>query len=146
MTSEQMNNTQTPDTKIPEDALIMVAVRDLVLFPGAIGPIAIARPKSIAAAQQALREQQIGKIDFFDLAEHFACGAHDSPGQSMVSSGARASARSPRSLRARFFGNVCSVASRAERTASPYLVLDKLCRIVKNGEIGRAPPVDAGNV
>ncbi|MES1147591.1 MAG: LON peptidase substrate-binding domain-containing protein, partial [Bradyrhizobium guangdongense] len=58
MTSEQMNNTQTPDTKIPEDALIMVAVRDLVLFPGAIGPIAIARPKSIAAAQQALREQR----------------------------------------------------------------------------------------
>lgn len=58
MTSEQMNTTPTPETKIPEDALIMVAVRDLVLFPGAIGPIAIARPKSIAAAQQALREQR----------------------------------------------------------------------------------------
>lgn len=58
MTSEQMNTAQTPDTKIPEDALIMVAVRDMVLFPGAIGPIAIARTKSIAAAQQALREQR----------------------------------------------------------------------------------------
>ncbi|TPQ41835.1 endopeptidase La [Bradyrhizobium guangdongense] len=58
MANEQMNNTQTPETKIPEDALIMVAVRDMVLFPGAIGPIAIARPKSIAAAQQALREQR----------------------------------------------------------------------------------------
>ncbi|MBR0826340.1 endopeptidase La [Bradyrhizobium manausense] len=58
MTNEQMNTTQPPETKIPEDALIMVAVRDMVLFPGAIGPIAIARPKSIAAAQQALREQR----------------------------------------------------------------------------------------
>ncbi|MBR0715035.1 endopeptidase La [Bradyrhizobium liaoningense] len=58
MTNEQMNTTPPPETKIPEDALIMVAVRDLVLFPGAIGPIAIARPKSIAAAQQALREQR----------------------------------------------------------------------------------------
>ncbi len=30
----------------------------MVLFPGAIAPIAIARPKSVAAAQQALREQR----------------------------------------------------------------------------------------
>ncbi|AWL94771.1 endopeptidase La [Bradyrhizobium ottawaense] len=59
MATEQMNNEQTNnDVKIPEDALIIVAVRDMVLFPGAIGPIAIARPKSIAAAQQALREQR----------------------------------------------------------------------------------------
>jgi ATP-dependent Lon protease len=63
MATEQMNNEQTTsqntsDVKIPEDALIIIAVRDMVLFPGAIGPIAIARPKSIAAAQQALREQR----------------------------------------------------------------------------------------
>ncbi len=61
MATEQMNNTnspQTPDATIPEDALILVAVRDMVLFPGAIAPIAIGRPKSIAAAQQALREQR----------------------------------------------------------------------------------------
>jgi ATP-dependent Lon protease len=63
MATEQMNNEQptsqnTSDVKIPEDALIIIAVRDMVLFPGAIGPIAIARPKSIAAAQQALREQR----------------------------------------------------------------------------------------
>jgi ATP-dependent Lon protease len=59
MATEQMNNSQTtPDVKIPEDALIIIPVRDMVLFPGAIGPIAIARPKSIAAAQQALREQR----------------------------------------------------------------------------------------
>ncbi|MGY8633134.1 endopeptidase La [Bradyrhizobium sp. 14AA] len=59
MATEQMNNTETnSDVNIPEDALIIIAVRDMVLFPGAIGPIAIARPKSIAAAQQALREQR----------------------------------------------------------------------------------------
>src|SRR6516164_5585140 len=59
MATEQMNTEQTnPDVKIPDDALIIIPVRDMVLFPGAIAPIAIARPKSIAAAQQALREQR----------------------------------------------------------------------------------------
>lgn len=59
MTTEQMNTAQTnTDVKIPEDALIIIPVREMVLFPGAIAPIAIARPKSVAAAQQALREQR----------------------------------------------------------------------------------------
>ncbi|BAR54210.1 ATP-dependent Lon protease [Bradyrhizobium diazoefficiens] len=62
MATEQMNTTQTnsteSDVKIPDDALIIIPVREMVLFPGAIAPIAIARPKSIAAAQQALREQR----------------------------------------------------------------------------------------
>ncbi|KRQ08143.1 endopeptidase La [Bradyrhizobium manausense] len=59
MATEQMNTAQTnPDVKIPDDALIIIPVREMVLFPGAIAPIAIARPKSIAAAQQALREQR----------------------------------------------------------------------------------------
>jgi ATP-dependent Lon protease len=48
----------TEAVKIPEDALIVVAVRNMVLFPSVIAPITIARPKSIAAAQQALREQR----------------------------------------------------------------------------------------
>jgi ATP-dependent Lon protease len=43
---------------IPSDALIIVPVRNTVLFPGVVAPITIARPKSIAAAQQALREQR----------------------------------------------------------------------------------------
>ncbi len=43
---------------IPADALIIVPVRNTVLFPGAVAPITITRPKSIAAAQQALREQR----------------------------------------------------------------------------------------
>jgi len=59
MATEQMNTEQTnPDVKIPEDALIIIPVREMVLFPGAIAPIAIARAKSVAAAQQALREQR----------------------------------------------------------------------------------------
>src|SRR6201998_3956275 len=48
-------------TPIPGDALIIVPVLNTVLFPDVIMPITIARPKSIAAAQQAVREQrQIG--------------------------------------------------------------------------------------
>jgi ATP-dependent Lon protease len=43
---------------IPSDATIIVPVRNVVLFPGVIAPITIARSKSIAAAQQALRDQR----------------------------------------------------------------------------------------
>src|SRR5215831_8797229 len=43
---------------IPSDALIIVPVRNIVLFPAVIAPVTIARAKSIAAAQQALREQR----------------------------------------------------------------------------------------
>ncbi|MCC8941163.1 endopeptidase La [Bradyrhizobium sp. Arg68] len=53
----------SPDraTSIPSDALILVPARNTVLFPNVIIPITIGRPKSIAAAQQAVREQrQIG--------------------------------------------------------------------------------------
>ena len=50
-----------PSVQIPDDALIIVPVRNTVLFPGVVIPITIGRPKSIAAAQQAVREQrQIG--------------------------------------------------------------------------------------
>jgi ATP-dependent Lon protease len=44
--------------RIPDDATIIIAVRNIVLFPGVVAPISINRPKSIAAAQQALREQR----------------------------------------------------------------------------------------
>ena len=58
MTTEQNNSQNNSDVKIPDDALIIVPVREMVLFPGAIAPITIGRAKSIAAAQQALREQR----------------------------------------------------------------------------------------
>ncbi|MFL6836617.1 MAG: endopeptidase La [Bradyrhizobium sp.] len=48
----------TESVSIPGDALIILPVRNMVLFPAVIAPITIARPKSIAAAQQALREQR----------------------------------------------------------------------------------------
>jgi ATP-dependent Lon protease len=46
---------------LPSDALIIVPVRSTVLFPGLVLPITVGRPGSVAAAQQAVREQrQIG--------------------------------------------------------------------------------------
>ena len=46
---------------LPPDALIIVPVRNTVLFPGLVLPITLGRPKSAAAAQQAVREQrQVG--------------------------------------------------------------------------------------
>jgi ATP-dependent Lon protease len=55
-TSNTMSDTNT--ARIPDDALIIIPVRNIVLFPGVVAPITIARAKSIAAAQQALREQR----------------------------------------------------------------------------------------
>jgi ATP-dependent Lon protease len=46
---------------LPPDALIVVPVRNTVLFPGMVLPITLGRPKSVAAAQQAVRDQrQVG--------------------------------------------------------------------------------------
>jgi ATP-dependent Lon protease len=46
---------------LPPDAMIIVPVRNTVLFPGVVLPITLGRPKSVAAAQQAVREQrQVG--------------------------------------------------------------------------------------
>ncbi len=46
---------------LPSDALVIVPVRDTVLFPGLVLPFTIGRPGSIVAAQQAVRDrQQIG--------------------------------------------------------------------------------------
>jgi ATP-dependent Lon protease len=51
-------NSGADNVPIPSDALIIVPVRNTVLFPGVVFPITVSRPKSIAAAQQALREQR----------------------------------------------------------------------------------------
>ncbi|HVY59554.1 MAG TPA: LON peptidase substrate-binding domain-containing protein, partial [Xanthobacteraceae bacterium] len=46
---------------LPADALIIVPVRNTVLFPGLVLPITIGRRKSVSAAQQAIRDQrQVG--------------------------------------------------------------------------------------
>ena len=53
--------TLPPLPPLPPDALIIVPVRNTVLFPGLVVPITLGRPKSVAAAQQAVREQrQVG--------------------------------------------------------------------------------------
>ncbi|HMK89822.1 MAG TPA: endopeptidase La [Methylocystis sp.] len=47
--------------QLPADALIILPMRNAVLFPAHVSPFAIGRPASVAAAQQAVREQrQIG--------------------------------------------------------------------------------------
>jgi ATP-dependent Lon protease len=46
---------------LPEDALLIVAMPDTVLFPGTVFPILVGRESSVAAAEQALRaERPIG--------------------------------------------------------------------------------------
>ena len=53
-----------PIPDLPADALIILPVRQMVLFPGVILPVTIGRPSSIEAAQRAVREQlQLGMVD-----------------------------------------------------------------------------------
>ena len=48
---------------IPEDALIIVPVRGMVLFPGIVLPVAVGRKRSVAAAQEAARtERPVGLL------------------------------------------------------------------------------------
>ena len=51
------------DAELPPDALAILPVREAVLFPGAVLPLAVNRQVSIAAVQQAMRDgQQIGVL------------------------------------------------------------------------------------
>ncbi len=54
-----MSEHETPQAALtptlPEDVLIVLPVRNLVLFPGVVLPVSLGRPKSIAAAQEAVR-------------------------------------------------------------------------------------------
>jgi ATP-dependent Lon protease len=46
---------------LPDDALIVIPMRNTVLFPGVISPITVGRATSVAAAQEAVRtEKRIG--------------------------------------------------------------------------------------
>lgn len=44
--------------RLPPDATIILPTRNLVLFPGILLPLTIARPHSTAAVQQAMREER----------------------------------------------------------------------------------------
>jgi ATP-dependent Lon protease len=49
---------ESPSRPLPEDAFIILPVRNLVLFPGVVLPITIGRARSRAAAQEAVRSQR----------------------------------------------------------------------------------------
>ena len=53
--------TTTATPSLPEDMLIVLPVRNLVLFPGVVLPVAIKRDKTVAGAQEAVRaESKVG--------------------------------------------------------------------------------------
>src|SRR5258708_19710041 len=49
---------QSVGASAPEDVLIVLPMRDLVLFPGVVLPIAIHGKRALAAAQEAVRTQR----------------------------------------------------------------------------------------
>ena len=57
---ERQSSTLPP---LPTDAIAIIPVRDVTLFPGVVMPVTIGRERSIAAAQHAVREQrQVGLL------------------------------------------------------------------------------------
>ena len=61
MASEPTTSPETPS--LPDDAMIIVPVRNTVLFPGIVLPISVGRQRSVQAAQEAIRtERQIGIV------------------------------------------------------------------------------------
>src|SRR5208337_1299089 len=56
--SSEQNLQRAQSPPLPPDAHIIVPVRGMVLFPGTVLPIALARPRSVMAAQRAVREQK----------------------------------------------------------------------------------------
>src|SRR6185436_1647264 len=62
---------------LPQDAFIILPVRQTVLFPGLMLPLAIGRPASIAAAQEAVRtERPLGVLLQTDPAVEDASPEH----------------------------------------------------------------------
>jgi ATP-dependent Lon protease len=64
--AQDPENTNTPSAQapraasvkpIPDDAMIVIPMRNTVLFPGVITPITVGRPRSVAAAQEAVRSE-----------------------------------------------------------------------------------------
>ncbi len=56
MTQQESASHQPPEwPPLPEDALIILPVRNTVLFPGVVFPLTVGRKRSIAAAQEAAR-------------------------------------------------------------------------------------------
>jgi ATP-dependent Lon protease len=62
--ADVVDQTQAGKTEpLPKDSIIILPVRQAVLFPGTVLPLAIGRPSSIAAAQEAVRaERSLGVV------------------------------------------------------------------------------------
>ncbi|MGD0634532.1 MAG: endopeptidase La [Beijerinckiaceae bacterium] len=77
--SESAPKTAALVPALPLDAIIIIPVRNTVLFPGHLAPITVGRERSVAAAQQAVRDQrQIGLLMQRDaeVAEPLPAGMH----------------------------------------------------------------------
>lgn len=57
-TTVELDPLESDLVQIPDDALVIVPVRNMVLFPGTIVPITIGRERSIAAAQYAVKSER----------------------------------------------------------------------------------------
>lgn len=55
---EPEDTAASPALQYPDDALLLIPVRNMVLFPGLIVPITIGRESTIAAAQEAVRSNR----------------------------------------------------------------------------------------
>lgn len=63
MTAETTTIETAKPAALPADALIILPVRNMVLFPGLIAPLALGRQETIAGAQEAARSQrQVGIV------------------------------------------------------------------------------------
>lgn len=72
---------------VPDDALIIIPVRSMVLFPGLVVPIILGEERAVQAAQEAARaERQVGVI-----LQKEATRADQSPGDSLYEAGTVAS-------------------------------------------------------
>jgi ATP-dependent Lon protease len=61
--ADEANHRGGDASTLPPDVLPLVAVRNLVLFPGTVLPVTMGRPRSIAAAQAAVRaERPVGVV------------------------------------------------------------------------------------
>jgi ATP-dependent Lon protease len=61
--SQAPTRAETSMRPLPEDALIILPVRNVVMFPGAVFPITVGRERSRAAAQEAVRlERALGVL------------------------------------------------------------------------------------
>src|SRR6185437_9940793 len=63
MTAHEPAVGETASRPLPDDALIILPVRNVVMFPGAVFPITVGRERSRAAAQEAVRlERPLGVL------------------------------------------------------------------------------------